>query len=364
MRTPFLLKPSGKNYLWGGRRLKDDFGKECECSPLAETWECSTHPEGECIVAGGEYQGESLRSVLENHPDYISENLSSGSCFSDQSGLGCAGYEHFCPNNTDSDKESIKEQSGHNDPDVFPLLIKLIDANQDLSVQVHPDDDYARMYENGARGKTELWYVLDAKKDATIYYGFLKDTGRNEVEAALEAGTIENLLQSVPVKKGDIFFVEPGTIHAIGAGVLIAEVQTNSNLTYRLYDYERLDGNGKKRKLHIKKGLDVLNYQSSLTPRQPLRVLHYKPGCAMEQLFRSSHFVAERMLLNTKRRSSLPSFLTDQHSFQVLLCVDGCGSLICRDIHIEIFKGDCIFIPANSVPYQLHGQMELLRVRC
>lgn len=326
MRTPFLLKPSGKDYLWGGRRLKDDFGKECECSPLAETWECSTHPEGECIVAGGEYQGESLRSVLENHPDYISENLSSD--------------------------------------DIFPLLIKLIDANQDLSVQVHPDDDYARMYENGARGKTELWYVLDAKKDATIYYGFLKDTGRNEVEAALEAGTIENLLQSVPVKKGDIFFVEPGTIHAIGAGVLIAEVQTNSNLTYRLYDYERLDGNGKERELHIKKGLDVLNYKSSLTPRQPLRVLHYKPGCAMEQLFRSSHFVAERMLLNTKRRSSLPSFQTDQHSFQVLLCVDGCGSLICRDIHIEIFKGDCIFIPANSVPYQLHGQMELLRVRC
>lgn len=326
MRTPFLLKPSGKDYLWGGRRLKDDFGKECECSPLAETWECSTHPEGECIVAGGEYQGESLRSVLENHPDYISENLSSD--------------------------------------DIFPLLIKLIDANQDLSVQVHPDDDYARMYENGARGKTELWYVLDAKKDATIYYGFRKDTGRNEVEAALAAGTIENLLQSVPVKKGDIFFVEPGTIHAIGAGVLIAEVQTNSNLTYRLYDYERLDGNGKKRKLHIKKGLDVLNYQSSLTPRQPLRVLHYKPGCAMEQLFRSSHFVAERMLLNTKRRSNLPSFQTDQHSFQVLLCVDGCGSLLCRDIHIEIFKGDCIFIPANSVPYQLHGQMELLRVRC
>lgn len=326
MRTPFLLKPSGKDYLWGGRRLKDDFGKECECSPLAETWECSTHPEGECIVAGGEYQGESLRSVLENHPDYISENLSSD--------------------------------------DIFPLLIKLIDANQDLSVQVHPDDDYACMYENGARGKTELWYVLDAKKDATIYYGFLKDTSRNEVEAALAAGTIEKLLQSVPVKKGDIFFVEPGTIHAIGAGVLIAEVQTNSNLTYRLYDYERLDGNGKERELHIKKGLDVLNYKSSLTPRQPLRVLHYKPGCAMEQLFRSSHFVAERMLLSTKRRSNLPSFQTDKHSFQVLLCVDGCGSLICRDIHIEIFKGDCIFIPANSVPYQLHGQMELLRVRC
>lgn len=165
--------------------------------------------------------------------------------------------------------------------------------------------------------------------------------------------------------------MEPGTIHAIGEGVLIAEVQSNSNLTYRLYDYGRLDSDGNARKLHIQQGLEVLNYRSSAAPRQPIRVLHYKQGCACEQLYRCSHFIAERMLIHTQRRGLLPAFRTDRHSFQVLLCVNGCGSIAYKGEgaqgegkYIMIFKGDCVFVPADSVSYQLHGQMELIRVRC
>lgn len=328
LRTnPFLLKPAGKDYLWGGSRLNDDFSKGIDMEPLAETWECSTHPDGPSIVASGPKTGQTLTQVLMEHPEYLG---------------------------------SHPRTKGE-----LPILIKFIDARKDLSVQVHPDDAYAMAHENGSLGKTEMWYVLDAAKDAKLIYGFYHDMKKETLQKSLEDGTVEKYLQKVPVKKDDIFYVEAGTVHGIGAGALIAEIQENSNLTYRLYDYNRVDKNGKTRPLHIEKALEVADLKSSAAPRQPMRVLRYKKGCATELLCRCKYFQVERQLINTERCREMADFQTGSNSFQVLLCIGGCGVILPeKGEAIRFFKGDCVFIPANSVPLKLHGKAQMLKVSC
>ncbi len=323
---PFKLRPAGKDYLWGGTRLNDDFGKNIEMNPLAETWECSTHPDGPSIVVGGEFDGMTLKDVLSTHKDYLGTHP-----------------------RTDGE---------------LPILIKFIDAKKNLSVQVHPDDEYARMYEHGALGKTEMWYIIDAKENAEIIYGFKRDVDKKALRYEIEPGDIEKYLQRVNVKKDDVFYIEAGTVHAIGAGTLIAEIQENSNLTYRLYDYNRIDKNGNKRELHIEKAFDVMNIKGSSSPRQPMRVFKHKKGCATEFLGSCKYFHVERQYVNTETCRELVSFRTDSNSFQVLLCMDGCGTIFGDDLMINFFKGDCIFVPANSMNLKLHGCAKLLKVFC
>lgn len=323
--NPFLLKPVGKDYIWGGTRLNDDFSKGMDLTPLAETWECSTHPDGPSMVVSGEFSGWTLIDVLKTHPEYLGTHPKSNG--------------------------------------ELPILIKFIDAKSDLSVQVHPDDDYAAEYENGSLGKTEMWYVLDATKDAKLVYGLHHDVNKDELRQGIMQGTVEKYLQKVPIKKNDVFFIEAGTIHAIGAGALIAEIQENSNLTYRLYDYDREDKNGNKRELHIEKALAVANLKGSAEPTQPLRVLKYRMGCASELLCRCKYFEVYRMLINTERCRQMVSFQADQTSFRVLLCVNGCGVISWDDDRINFFKGDCIFVPANSKELKIHGKAQFLDVR-
>lgn len=324
--SPFLLRPVGKDYLWGGSRLRDEFSKELDVSPLAETWECSTHPDGTSIVVSGAMKGQLLSDVLKAHPDYLGTN---------------------------------PKTEGE-----LPILIKFIDAKNDLSVQVHPDDAYAKEKEHGALGKTEMWYVMDALKDAKLVYGFYRDMEKGQLRQSLMDGTVEKHLQKVPIQKNDVFYIEAGMVHAIGAGALIAEIQENSNLTYRMYDYDRLDKDGKKRELHIEKALDVVNLKGSATPRQPMRVLKYQKGAASELLCRCRCFQVERVLINTERVRGMADFQTSSNSFQVLLCMDGCGILFDEDAPLNFFKGDCIFVPANSKPLKLHGKAQLLKVSC
>lgn len=323
---PFLLKPAGKDYLWGGSRLKDDFSKEMDLTPLAETWECSTHPDGPSIVASGAYAGRLLSEVLSRHPEYMGTHP--------------------------------KTDGG------LPILIKFIDARKDLSVQVHPDDEYAREHEHGSLGKTEMWYVLDAAKDAKLVYGFYHDISREKLKKSLEDGTVERYLQKVKVQKDDLFYIEPGTVHAIGAGTLVAEIQESSNLTYRMYDYGRVDKNGRPRELHIAQALEVASRKGSRTPRQPMRVLKYRKGCATELLCRCKYFQVERQLINTERCREMADFQTDSNSFQVLLCIGGCGTMFGAGEMLHFFKGDCIFVPADSIPLKLHGKAQFLKVSC
>ena len=323
---PFLLKPAGKDYLWGGSRLKDDFSKDMDLTPLAETWECSTHPDGPSVVASGAYAGRLLSEVLSRHPEYMGTHP--------------------------------RTDGG------LPILIKFIDARKDLSVQVHPDDEYAREYEHGSLGKTEMWYVLDAARDAKLVYGFYHDISREKLKKSLEDGTVERYLQKVKVQKDDLFYIEPGTVHAIGAGVLIAEIQESSNLTYRMYDYGRVDKNGRPRELHIAQALEVASRRGSRTPRQPMRVLKYRKGCATELLCRCKYFQVERQLINTERCREMADFQTDSNSFQVLLCIGGCGTMFGAGEMLHFFKGDCIFVPADSIPLKLHGRAQFLKVSC
>lgn len=323
-KMPLLLRPSGKDYLWGGSRLNDEFAKGIDLTPLAETWECSTHPDGPSYVVGGTFDGLELAEVLRKHPEYLGER--------------------------------------HKGKKELPILIKLIDAKQDLSVQVHPTDEYAREHENGQLGKTEMWYVLDASKDAKLVYGLKRAYSEAEMRRAIAKGSVMNYLQQVPVKKDDLFFIEAGTIHAIGAGALIAEIQENSNLTYRLYDYGRVGKDGKKRELHIDKALQVANLKSSAEPRQPLRVLKYRQGVASELLTRCKYFEVYRMLVNTERRQQV-HYRADEVAFRVLLCVNGCGRITYEDGDMEFYKGDCIFVPADSEVLTIQGQAQFLDVR-
>lgn len=254
--TPFLLSPAGKDYIWGGERLKTLFGKVSALSPLAESWECSVHPDGPSQVASGAFAGRSLAEVLAEHPEFLGDSPSA------------AGGLY--------------------------ILVKLIDAKRDLSVQVHPDDGYAFREEGGQQGKTEVWYVLDAEPGACLVFGLNRAATAEELRLSLENGTFESLLRRVPVHRGDVFYIPSGTIHAIGGGILLAEVQQNSNLTYRLYDYGRLGKDGRPRELHIDKALAVADLSGAQPVRQPLRALRYRPGFVEELLctgpnFRVSH---------------------------------------------------------------------------
>ena len=330
LNRPFLLSPFVKDYIWGGTKLKTGYHKESHLPILAESWECSVHPDGPSCVAGGIFQGRTLQSVLEENPAFLGTH----------------------PN---------KDMG-------LPILVKLIDAREKLSIQVHPDDEYAAKYEKSSLGKTEMWYILEAETDAEITYGFVRNMDRKLLLDAVEANSVEQYLNRVKIEKDNVFYVEAGTVHGIGAGAVIAEIQENSNLTYRLYDYDRVDRNGKKRPLHIEKALDVVDYREAKSPRQPMRILKYQKGCASEFLCRCQYFQVERLLLNTKAEALEVVYSTDSTSFEVLLCVEGTGQLMERRKNekkiLSFRKGDCIFVPADSVPLFLAGNAQLLKIHC
>ena len=326
MANIFKFKPLLKQTIWGGERIAPFKRLECNMGQVGESWEISGVKGQETVVDGGPYDGLTTNELVATLRDRL---------------LGRDNYLRY--------------------GDEFPLLIKFIDAAGDLSVQVHPDDATA-MRHGRKRGKTEMWYVLDAGRDAKLVYGLKRDSSEAEVRKAIANGTLMNYLQQVPVRKDDLFFIEAGTIHAIGAGTLVAEIQENSNLTYRLYDYDRTGKDGKKRELHIDKALKVANLKSSTEPRQPLRVLRYRQGVALELLTRCKYFEVYRMLINTERRQKV-HYRADEIAFRVLLCVNGCGTISCEGGSMEFYKGDCIFVPADSEVLTISGQAQFLDVR-
>ena len=320
----FLLRPTGKDYIWGGTRLKTEYGKAfLPEEPLAESWECSVHPDGPSYVTSGEDAGLTLADLLASHPDYLGSS------------------------------PSLKDCPG------LPVLVKFIDALNDLSVQVHPDDEYANREENGEAGKTEMWYVVEAEPGAQLVFGLNRETSPDELRRSLENGTVERYLRYVPVHRDDVFFIAAGTIHAIGRGAIIAEIQQSSNLTYRLYDYNRPGKDGKPRPLHIDKALAVADLSGSQNPRQPMRVLRYRPGFARESLSRCPYFQVDRCLLNTDgiALESLPE------SFRVLLCLSGQGTLTEGVESLPFAKGQTVFIPATADGLTLSGNATFLLIR-
>ena len=300
---PLLLKPVLKDYLWGGTRLKDEFGFETDAQKAAEAWVFSCHKDGQSIVRNGEYAGKTLSEALK--------------------GFG----------------KSALGKNAHKFP-YFPLLIKLIDAKDRLSIQVHPDDDYALKCE-GEYGKTEMWYIVDSEKDAKLIYGFNRKIDKKEFEKRIKDNTLTDVCNYVPVKKGDVFFIDSGTLHAIGKGILIAEIQQNSNSTYRVSDYGRLGADGKPRPLHISKAIDV-------TKTEPPALKYGNVGKVEEYSFGTVRELASCDKFKTEllKLDGLAGICQDD-SFMSLLVLDGDAVLSYPSGNMHLKKGDSVFVPAN-----------------
>lgn len=308
------LNPVFKDYIWGGTRLHTDYGFNTGFDKTAEGWMLACHKDGVNTVDGGEFDKMPLDKVI------------------DQVGLEAIGG-----------KNCLKFP-------YFPVLIKLIDAHDSLSIQVHPDDEYARRVENEF-GKTEIWYVLDAVDDAELIYGFKKEISREEFRTAIENKTLLEKLNSVKVKKGDLFFIEAGTVHAIGKGALIAEIQQNSNCTYRVYDYGRIGKDGKPRELHIDKAVDV---SKTVPPKYDIKPL----GSEVEHNGYISQAIAKCDLFTVDRycvSDTLTLNATDL-SFNHILVIGGKGKINSRNAK----KGDSFLVPAGYGEYKLSGNLEIL----
>lgn len=304
------LSSIGKDYLWGGTRLIKEYGKNFNLDKLAETWELSCHPDGLCTIAEGEFAGKTLREYLNAVGNKVL-------------GTKCQQMEQF------------------------PLLIKFIDAKSDLSIQVHPSDEYALKHE-GQYGKTEMWYIMDCQPGAFIYYGFKESITNEEFAERIQNKTLLEVLNKVKVKKGDVFFIEPGTIHAIGGGNLIAEIQQNSNVTYRVYDYGRVGADGKERELHIDKAKAV----AKCTP--PKR--DYDFG---SHLVSCDYFTVDKFTLDGKSIKKM-SGIVDNTSFASVLVLDGQGTIRAGAEAVEVKKGDSIFMEAGTGKFEVEGELEML----
>lgn len=303
------LLPAYKDYLWGGTKLRDLYGKQCDFDTIAESWELSAHPAGNSIVASGRHKGQPFGKYL----DAVGRQAMGWKCSALQA---------------------------------FPLLVKLIDAREDLSVQAHPGDDYALENEN-EYGKNEMWYIVDAEPGAGLYVGFNRDVSRNEVERRIRDNTIREVLNFIRTKPGDVFFIPAGTVHAIGAGNLICEIQQSSNCTYRLYDYDRKDKFGNRRELHLEKALEVLDY-GKYDPTQA--------GKSGEEIS-CKYFDVSIMNIDGEKTMRL----TDD-SFYSLTCIKGKGK-ICIDTSIDIAAGETVFIPATDNTMTLSGKLSAVIAR-
>ena len=312
---PFELRPAIKDYIWGGTRLRDEFGKRSDLERLAESWELSCHPDGMSTVASGTYEGKSLAELIDSHPEI------------------CGGS---CRNAED-----------------FPVLVKLIDARADLSVQVHPDDDYARTYEN-SNGKTEMWYIIDAQEGAELIYGFREKISTEEFRRAVEQNTLLDYVRRVPVRSGDVFFIKPGTLHAIGKGILIAEIQQSSNITYRVYDYGRLGADGKPRELHIDKALAVADTSPADTPYGQPHTSDME-GILSASLASCRYFTADRFDVTSSMA------LAPMDTFRHILVLDGEADITCgHERLLHITKGSSIFVPAGADMCYIKGKCRIL----
>ena len=312
---PLLLKPAVKDYLWGGTRLKEEYKYECETEIAAEGWVLSCHKDGASVVKNGEMQGKTLPEVLE---------------LWGEKALG---------------KNSEKFP-------YFPLLIKLIDARDKLSVQVHPDDNYA-LEKEGEYGKTEMWYVVDCDEGAELIYGFKENISKEEFENRIKDNTLTDVCNFVPVHKGDVFFIGAGTLHAIGKGILIAEVQQNSNTTYRVSDYGRLGADGKPRPLHIEKAVDVTKCEKPSMPYGQVGEITKVEDNTLRNLAACEFFSADKLDLNGRFTVGM------EENFVSLLCLEGKANLCWDDGSMDINKGDSVFVPAGF-KVKLEGKAEIL----
>jgi mannose-6-phosphate isomerase len=312
--NPMKLTAPCKDYLWGGNRLRE-YGKISDSDRIAESWELSCHPDGESIIAEGAFAGRTLTEFLAAHPKAAGSN--------------CRRFERF------------------------PVLVKLIDARDNLSVQVHPDDEYALRVE-GEYGKTEVWYVVDADPGASLIYGFKEEISMDDFRNAIETDTLLDRVNTVPVKRGDVFLIRSGTLHAIGKGLLIAEIQQNSNTTYRVYDYGRVGTDGKPRALHIEKALQVTNRKPC---ERPSGAAASQDGSHQRELLaQCDYFTAAHVQVQQEQH-----FTVDERSFCHLLVLEGNAVLEApEDFSTTLQRGTSLFLPAGTGECRITGECSVI----
>lgn len=313
---PLLFQPEMKERVWGGRAL-EQFGLTLPDGPIGEGWMIGDHPNGTTKVVNGELAGLGLDQIREQYGKEL---------------FGAKGFS---------------EKNGR-----FPLLIKLLDCQDDLSVQVHPNDHYDQLPQ-GELGKTEMWYVLDAKPGAKIIYGLNDGVTREQLAQAIEEDRIMDCLREVSVEAGDSFYIPAGTVHALGAGILVAEIQQNSDSTYRLFDYHRMGLDGKPRELHIEDSLNVIAYEGSGSTHMKTELPSSNEWLTLAQ---SPFFVTEK----GKVAQEWPLQTTGE-SFVIHIICDGTGTIRWADGEQAVKTGECYLIPANLGSYSLTGSMTVLR---
>ncbi|MDI3310274.1 MAG: mannose-6-phosphate isomerase, class I [Thermoanaerobacterium sp.] len=313
---PLKFKPIFMERIWGGDVLKKKYGFNLpDGKKIGELWCISDNKTAISEVEGGTFDGIKLNELAKKHSDELyGEGKSYGR---------------------------------------FPLLIKIIDANDKLSVQVHPDDDYAYYHENGDIGKTEMWYIIDAKPGAKLVCGLKEGTTKEQFKSLLEKENLEDCLNEIEIKQGDVVYIPSGMVHAIGEGILICEIQQNSDLTYRVYDYNRVDDNGNKRELHIDKALDVIDFNLKSDKIVP----EYKKiaGGSIANVVQSKYFKTDVI-----RVESTVNVETDG-TFNTLVVVEGEGKLFYEDSAVNLKSGESLLIPASIDKYTVTGNCKLIR---
>ncbi|KZS41459.1 mannose-6-phosphate isomerase [Aquimarina aggregata] len=321
MLYPLKFHPILKEKIWGGNKLKTILHKKTTQENVGESWEISTVNEQISIVSNGQFEGESLKGLIQKFKGKI---------------LG----------------ESIYQEFG----DQFPLLIKFIDAKTDLSVQLHPDDELAKKRHNSF-GKTEMWYVAQADENAKLIIGFNKDTNKEEYEDFLNKGKITELLNFEEISEGDSYFINAGKIHAIGGGALIAEIQQTSDITYRVYDWDRQDKEGNYRELHTDLALDALDFKAE----DDFKLKYALEKNKVNQLISSKYFTTNTLSID----QSTERTYKDLDSFKILMCVGGKGEIKTNEITTTISLGETVLIPSRIDSLFLENvsnEMKLLEV--
>ena len=313
---PLQFEPILKDRIWGGTKLKTYLNKPIASEITGESWEISTVENDVSIIANGVFKGKSLNELINDFPEQV---------------LGTKVFEQFGKQ--------------------FPLLFKYLDAREDLSIQVHPNDELAAKRHNSF-GKTEMWYVMQADDEARLIVGFKEKSSSEEYIKHLENKTLLSILDTKKVKKGDVFFLETGTVHAIGAGTVIAEIQQTSDITYRLYDFDRVDANGNTRELHVDLALEAINYDKVEAQKEYLKIEN-----TSNEVVDCSYFTTNFIPLNGNLNVN-----KNQNSFTVYMCVDGDFELILNEEKYSYKKGDTVLIPASLTDFQLSGKGSLLEI--
>lgn len=301
---PLKFHPILKERLWGGTKLKDVLHKPIESDITGESWELSGVVGDISIVSNGELSGTSLQELIEDRAEEL---------------LG----------------KSVVERFGKE----FPILIKFIDAKKDLSIQLHPNDELAKKRHNSL-GKTEMWYVMDADDDANLIVGFNRDVSREEYIESLENDSLLSLLNYEQAGKGDTFFINTGKVHAIGAGVLLAEIQQTSDITYRIFDFNRKDKNGNLRELHTEQALDAIDYKK----KDDFKVDYGSDVNIVNAMVDCLYFKTDYLHLTEDWHQDV----SKRDSFTILMCVSGSARIANENAAVDIKKGETVLVPAES----------------